>query len=80
MRRATHHALYAFVNSNAMNGIDGATRITGGTPKFHYIMMGIDIGLSIIIVSCLGVIALNTLVFSPKRRKKLLDKGDIYEK
>lgn len=58
----------------------GATRITGGTPKFHYIMMGIDIGLSIIIVSCLGVIALNTLVFSPKRRKKLLDKGDIYEK
>lgn len=30
-------------------------------------------------VSCLGVIAFNTLVFSPKRRKKLLDKGDIYE-
>ena len=50
MRRAVHHMLYSVVNSNAMNGIDGATRVTGGTPIYHRYMMYINIGLGSLIV------------------------------
>ena len=42
--------LYSVVNSNAMNGIDGATRVTGGTPIYHRYMMYINIGLGSLIV------------------------------
>ena len=49
MRRAMHHLLYASVNSNAMNGIDGATKITGGTPIYHRYMQYVNIGLGALI-------------------------------
>jgi beta-glucosidase len=54
MRRAVHHMLYSVVNSNAMNGIDGATRVTGGTPIYHRYMTYINIGLGALI--CLSVV------------------------
>ena len=57
MRRAMHHLLYATVNSNAMNGIDGATRITGGTPIYHRYMQYVNIGLGALIgISLLAAI------------------------
>ena len=61
MRRAMHHLLYASVNSNAMNGIDGATKITGGTPIFHRYMLYVNIGLG-------SLLALSVLIAILKRR------------
>lgn len=53
MRRATHHLLYSVANSNAMNGIDGATIINEGTPIYYKYMYAIDAGLGVIILICL---------------------------
>jgi beta-glucosidase len=61
MRRAMHHLLYASVNSNAMNGIDGATKITGGTPIFHRYMQYVNIGLG-------SLLALSVLMIFVKRK------------
>lgn len=56
LRRATKHMLYAFVNSNGMNGIDGATRVVLSTPKYHAILIGIDIGVGVALLIGLAVI------------------------
>ena len=56
-----HHLLYASVNSNAMNGIDGATRVTGGTPIYYRYMMYINIGLG-------ALLGLSVVIAIVKRR------------
>ena len=55
LRRATKHCLYAIVNSNAMNGYDGATKVIGATPKYHLYIVGIDITLSVLIIGSIIV-------------------------
>lgn len=67
LRRAVHHVLYAFANSNAMNGIDGATIVNAGTPKYYKIMLGIDIGLGALLIVCLGMIPLKLFVIRRRR-------------
>ena len=74
LRRATHHALYAFANSNAMNGYDGATIVHSGTPRFHKIMIGVNVGLGILIAGCLAVIPLKLFIFGSKAGKQKGDK------
>ena len=63
MRRAVHHMLYSVVNSNAMNGIDGATRVTGGTPIYYRYMMYINIALG-------ALIGLSVIMAIVKRRAR----------
>lgn len=72
MRRAIHHLLYSVVNSNAMNGIDGATKINKGTPIYYRYMTWINIGLGVLIVVSLAIIPLKLFVFG-KRRCKVND-------
>ena len=43
LRRATKHCLYAFANSNAMNGITTTTVITTGTPIYHKYVIAFDL-------------------------------------
>ena len=52
LRRAAKHCLYATANSNAMNGIDGAVRIVGATPRYHTYMLLINIGLGVLMAGC----------------------------
>ena len=68
LRRAAKHLLYAFVNSNGMNGIDGGTYITGGTPIFYRYMILIDVGLGLAFILCVGSIPLK--IFLEKKREK----------
>ncbi len=58
LRRATKHCLYATANSNAMNGIDGAVRIVGETPRYHTYMILIDVGLGLLSAACVVWIVL----------------------
>lgn len=67
IRRATHHVLYAFANSNAMNGYDGATIVNEGTPKYYKIMLGINIGLGAILVIALGGIVLKLFILRGRK-------------
>ena len=70
LRRATHHVLYAIANSNAMNGINGATIINEGTPKYYKVMLGIDIGLGALFVIAVGMIPLKLFVLRGKKEEK----------
>ncbi|MBO5327826.1 MAG: glycoside hydrolase family 3 C-terminal domain-containing protein [Clostridia bacterium] len=70
MRRAMKHVLYSVANSNAMNGIDGATIITGGTPIYHRYMLIVNIALAIIIALFIILIPLRLFVFNPKNKQK----------
>lgn len=72
LRRAVHHLCYAFVNSNAMNGIDSTMTVTDGTPQYYYIMAGIDVGVGVLILICIAVIVLKLFVFGRKKNKKEL--------
>lgn len=69
IRRATHHVLYAFANSNAMNGYDGATIVHEGTPKYYKVMLGIDIGLGAVLIIALGMIPLKLFVLRGKKKE-----------
>ena len=51
LRRATKHCLYAFCNSNAMNGITTSSVITTGTPIYYKYMISIDI----VLAACIGL-------------------------
>lgn len=67
LRRAMHHVLYAFANSNAMNGYDGATIVHEGTPKYYKVMLGIDIGLGVLFVVAVGMIPLKLFIIGRKK-------------
>ncbi len=62
LRRATKHCLYAFANSNAMNGISSGTVIIGGTPIYHRYIIIIDVILGIALLATLGSIPLKLLL------------------
>lgn len=70
MRRAMKHVLYSVVNSNAMNGIDGATIVHSGTPVYHRLMAMVNTGLTIIIALFILLIPLRLLVFNPNKKQK----------
>lgn len=70
MRRAAHHMLYSFVNSNGMNGIDANSIITGGTPLFHRYMLFINICLGTILALCLA--AMGYSIFAIYKQKRLV--------
>lgn len=77
LRRATKHCLYAFANSNAMNGITTSTVITTGTPIYHKYIMAIDLVMGSLIGATL-FICLYKLIKENKFRKEQ-DSKDINE-
>lgn len=70
MRRATHHALYAFVNSNAMNGIDHETVVSDGTPVYYFVMCGINIALGVAVLWFIVSIIINFTLWLIEKLKK----------
>lgn len=75
LRRSMHHLLYAFVNSNGMNGIDGYTGISGGTPNYYYIMIGINIVLGLLFIGG-GVLITLSVSKICKAKKQLSEQTD----
>ncbi len=68
LRRATKHCLYAVVNSNAMNGFDGATKVIGAKPRYHLYIVGLDITISILVLCSISFTILKL------RNKKMEEK------
>ena len=75
LRRAVHHMLYAFVNSNGMNGIDSSSIISNGTPIYYRYMIVIDIALGLSFILCLSLTIYS--LFALFKEKKLVTQNNL---
>lgn len=73
LRRAAKTTLYSFVNSNGMNGIDGATIVRKGTPIFYGIMAWVDVALGALFVGSVVVAVISIVKLKNKNKKENME-------
>ena len=70
LREANKHFYYAFVRTSLINGLTGASTVSGFTPWWQPSLVVLNIALGVLMTGCIAMIVLGMYVFKDKTQKK----------